>query len=228
MPSLYNINRPTAIDIFHFKTIIYELQKLYTMGNKYSNKYRIPSARWQQWDYRWSGAYFITICSQNREHYFGNITNGKMQLSDIGIIADVLWYEIKNHAKNMELGEFVVMPNHVHLILILNGGDDNVETGHALSLQQQQQQQQQQTTQPQSIGQQRFQNIGKNSVSSIIGSYKSAVSKHAHRLGFTFEWQTRFHDHIIRDNAEYQRIVEYIQTNPQKWNYDSLFNQSTP
>lgn len=209
------------------------------MNNKFNGQFQIPSARWQQWDYRWSGTYFITICTKNREHFFGNITNGKIQLSDVGILADVLWYEIKNHAKNMELGEFVVMPNHVHMILILNGGDDNmnnnvddngdnngddnVETGHSLSLQQQQQ-----TKQPQSIGQQRFQNIGKNSVSSIIGSSKSAVSKHAHRLGFTFEWQTRFHDHIIRDNAEYQRIVEYIQPNPQKWNYDSLFNQSTP
>jgi len=72
----------------------------------------------------WSGAYFITICTQNRECYFGEIKNKKMILSPTGAIADVLWYEIKNHVKNIELGEFVVMPNHIHGILILNGNVD--------------------------------------------------------------------------------------------------------
>jgi putative transposase len=88
---------------------------------KYQNKYRIPSARWQDWDYAWDGAYFITICTQNREHYFGEIIENKMVLSNSGTIADILWYEIKNHAKNIELDEFVVMPNHIHGILILRG-----------------------------------------------------------------------------------------------------------
>ena len=89
--------------------------------DKFRNTYRIPSARWQNWDYRWAGAYFITICTGNREHYFGEIADGNMHLSGVGILADVFWYEIKNHATNVELGEFVVMPNHIHGILILNG-----------------------------------------------------------------------------------------------------------
>lgn len=91
--------------------------------DKFQNKYRIPSARLQQWDYRWAGAYFITICTQNRIHYFGDIENGKMVLSNIGVLADAFWYEINNHAQNVELGEFVVMPNHVHGVLILSGND---------------------------------------------------------------------------------------------------------
>jgi putative transposase len=97
--------------------------------DKYQNKYRIASARAQWWDYGWNGAYFITICTQNREHYFGEIENGKMVLSPMGIIADILWHEIPNHASFVELGDFVVMPNHIHGILILdkpNGGNDNV------------------------------------------------------------------------------------------------------
>ena len=106
---------------------------------KYQNKYRTTSTRLQNWDYQWRGAYFITICTHNRAHYFGEINNDKMQLFNIGIIADVLWYEIKNHAHNVELGEFIVMPNHIHGILILNNddvkhGNGNVETRHALSL----------------------------------------------------------------------------------------------
>ena len=224
---------------------------------KYHNKYLIPSARLQTWNYKWAGAYFITICTQNRIHYFGEIVKGKMVLSHIGVIADILWHGILNHSKNTELGSFVVMPNHIHCILILtknidfkdinndnddiknyfgtgndNGdhndiGDHNVETGHALSLQSPQSPQSPQSLQLQqtfqTMGQQRFQNIGKNSISSVIGSYKSAISKHAHRLGFDFFWQSRFYDHIIRNNAEYQSIRDYIENNPQNWKNDKFF-----
>lgn len=191
--------------------------------DKFRNKYRIPSTRLQNWDYRWAAMYFITICTQKREHYFGKIENENMVLSQIGVIADILWYEIKKHSENVELGEFVVMPNHVHGILVITKNDNdndnnNVETGHALSLQSQQSQQP-------TIGQQRFQNIGKNSISSIIGSYKSAVTKHARRLGYDFEWQTRFHDHIIRNNTEFERISNYIINNPINWNEDKFYEE---
>ncbi len=113
------------------------------------------------------------------------------------------------------------MPNHIHGILILDGngnndGDGNVETTHALSLQS--------PTKQQTIGQQRFQNQGKNTISSIIGGYKSAVTKHANRLGFEFAWQSRFHDHIIRNDDEYERIKQYIINNPAKWGDDKFYN----
>jgi putative transposase len=200
---------------------------------KYQNKYRNESARAQWWDYGWNGAYFITICTQNREHYFSEIKNAKMVLSPTGVIADILWHEIPNHFNYVELGEFVVMPNHVHGLLILDKPDNGntnvvvagVGTGHALSLPlpQPQQQTPQQSIDPQAIGRDRFQNIGKNTVSSIIGSYKSAVTKHANRLGLENGWQARFHDHIIRNNAEYQRIADYIGNNPNNWTEDQFY-----
>ena len=189
------------------------------MAEKFQNKYRIASARASWWDYGWNGAYFITICTANRNHFFGEIFNGKMQLTPIGILADVFWHEIKNHTVNVELGAFVVMPNHVHGILILDKPEisfSNVETRHALSLQ------------SQTPAQQRFQNQGKNTVSSIIGSYKSAVTKHCNRLqltdndGVVFGWQARFHDHIIRNDEEYQKINDYIENNPANWNNDKF------
>ena len=194
---------------------------------KFQNKYRIPSARAQWWDYGNDGAYFITICTANRKCYFGDVLDGKMKLSNMGVLADVLWYEIKTHAKNVTLDAFVVMPNHIHCILVLdgNGKNDNVETTHALSL----------TLNPsnpsnpqfnkqteKTPGQQRFQNQGVNTVSSIIGSYKSAVSKHAHRLGCDFKWQTRFYDNIIRDSESFNNINEYIKRNPLKWEDDKF------
>jgi putative transposase len=192
---------------------------------KFRNKYRVPSARAAWWNYGWAGAYFITICTHGREHFFGEIQNRKMILSNAGLLADVFWHEIPNHAKHVELGSFVVMPNHIHGILILNGGiSPTVETRHALSLRQRQQQQQTEPPQPrQPFPQQRFQNQGKNTVSSIIGSYKSAVTKHANRLGLEFGWQARFHDHIIRDDPEFQRINDYIEMNVENWKDDRFF-----
>jgi REP element-mobilizing transposase RayT len=204
--------------------------------DKFLDRFRIGSARLQKWDYRWKGAYFITIFCKNREHYFGEILNGKMNLSGVGIIADILWYEIKIHAKNVDLGAFVVMPNHVHGILILNewidniGGDEtialtrDVETTHALSLRQPEPITTEIPTETSlTIGRKRFQKQGKNSVSSIIGSYKSAVSKHAHRLGFDFEWQERFYDNIIRDEDSFHNISKYIVNNPANWKDDRFY-----
>lgn len=181
--------------------MIYIDKSLYAiMNEKYQNQYRIPSARLQTWDYGWEGKYFITICTKDKLHYFGKILNGKMILSNIGVIANLMWYEIRNHQKNVELGEFVVMPNHAHRILILN----NINPLFVAP------------------GQQRFQNQGKNTISSIIGSYKSAVTKHCNRLGFDFGWQTRFYDHIIRDETSFQNISNYIINNPMNWEKDKF------
>lgn len=190
------------------------------MARLFKNKYRIDSTRLQKWDYRWKGAYFITICTHKRVHYFGEIRQGKMQLSKTGILADKLWHEIKNHAKHITLGEFIVMPNHIHGILIIN--QSPVKTRHALSPPPPEPSPPPpQPSQPsQTIGQQRFQNQGKNSVSSIIGGYKSAVTKHANRLGLTFKWQPSFYDIIIRDDKAFQNISNYIKNNPVNWTED--------
>ena len=238
------------------------------MPDRFQNKYRISSARLQTWDYANEGAYFLTICTKNRICYFGEIEKQKMKLSNMGVIADLMWYEIKNHAKNIELGEFIVMPNHVHGILILNGngggnaldndsnvlingstdgltngstnGLTDVETRHALSLPNEPNEPNESNepnepnpspatnppttaVKPSTIGANRFQNQGKNTVSAIIGGYKSAVTKHANRLGFEFGWQSRFYDHIIRDAQSFERIQSYIANNPFNWKDDKFY-----
>lgn len=202
-------------------------------NNKYRNKYRIPSTRLQKWDYGWNAIYFVTICTWHREHYFGEINNGAMCLSPIGTIANVLWHELKNHFNHIELDAFVVMPNHIHGIIAINNNVNNgdniatthdmvathaVEATHALPLQ----------SQPQSaktIGQRRFQHQGSGTLSSIVGSYKSAVSRHAHRLGYDFAWQSRFYDRIIRNNYALTRVQTYIANNPLNWKEDKFYNQ---
>jgi putative transposase len=196
------------------------------MMEKYQNKYRIDSARLKGYDYSRNGAYFITICTQNREHHFGEIQNGTMILSLCGVLADVFWYEILRHTEGVELGAFVVMPNHVHGILILNRNespsddDDDVETRHASSLQSPQSPQSPQSSEKNE--QMAAISPKSGSVSVIVGSYKSAVTKHANRLGLPNGWQTRFHDHIIRNEAEYERIYQYIENNPANWEKDKF------
>ena len=217
------------------------------MATYYKNKFRNESIRLQNWDYRWDSSYFITICA--KKNYFGEIQNNKMHLSPIGVLADVFWFEIKNHAKNVLLESFVVMPNHIHGIITLNGGwmddnymdDGNVESvgnvdsvgiGHAQSLQNHTQNNEYKqninnipwdTNNRKTIGQKRFQNIGKNSISSIVGSYKSAVTKHTRRLGFEFEWQKLFYENKIRNEESHDNITNYIKNNVVNWDKDRFY-----
>jgi putative transposase len=195
----------------------------------FHNKYRIESSRLNSWDYTTAAPYFITICTSKRLHYFGKIEDGKLIYTPVGAITDILWHEIKNHVPNIELDKFVVMPNHVHGILILGNIVDRVdvvETLHATSLPSSQPIPSQSTS-PLSTTPPTMATISPkpHSVSAIIRSYKSAVTKHAHRLGFEFEWQSRFHDHIIRDQQSFERIQDYIINNPVKWDADKLYTR---
>lgn len=193
------------------------------MEEKYQGKYRIPSTRLQNWDYGSDGAYFITICCKNRLHFFGECNDAKMKLSTEGAIAQGFWYEIPKHFPFVALGEFIVMPNHIHDILILDKERDymnDVETRHCLVST---------NTTERTFGQNRFQNQGKDTVSSIIGSYKSVCTKHIRKTfpAIEFGWQTRFWDNIIRDSQSFDNISQYIINNPATWNKDKFFNNDT-
>lgn len=190
---------------------------------KYKGKYRIPSARLKTWDYGSNALYFITICTKNREHYFGEIANGQMILSEIGILAYKYWNEIPEHFPFVNLDEFVVMPNHVHGIIIIDKPDNdgcnvafNVETQIFASL----------PSQPPKISKNKFGPQSKN-LASIIRGFKIGVTTNARKIHADFEWQPRFHDHIIRNNDSYEKIKNYIINNPQKWNDDTFNNGKT-
>lgn len=230
---------------------------------KFKDKYRIESARAKWWDYNGEGSYFITICTKNRNHYFGEIRNGEMHLSRTGVIADILWREIPNRNKNVKLGEFVVMPDHIHGIIDVMAVDDNalndgVGDGHvgdgdvarlvsgrdvACNVSTENQKNRNVTTNNETtrnipMNHQNPRNAPiknhtmskispkSNSIAAIIRSYKSAVTRHANRLGFENGWQTRFYDSIIRNPEERRYISIYIQNNPKKWQKDSYNNHS--
>jgi REP element-mobilizing transposase RayT len=211
------------------KSTFHNTSKPCAMTEKFKNKYRIPSARKQSWDYSNPSSYFITICTKDRTHYFGEIENETMHLSHVGIVVDVLWHEIKNHVPNISLDAFVVMPNHLHGILTIL--PDPVETGHALSPIDQtaltSHPKPTPNTELKPLIHPRQRNPGKRTVSTIMGSYKGAITKHCNRLNLEFDWQRLFHDHIIRNQTEYDFIKNYIDNNVQNWKEDRFYNPKT-
>lgn len=191
------------------------------MREKFKDIYKIESTRLKGWDYTKPSKYFVTICTCNREEFFGEIVNYKMVLSDIGKIAKSEWLKTEKNRKNVKLDKYVIMPNHIHGIVIIENtnkpypvGNVRVETRRASSLQ---------CKKPTSL-QYKMAKISPkpNSLSSIIGSFKSAVTKTANRkyLAANFVWQPRFYDHIIRNKESLNEIREYIRKNPENWNND--------
>jgi REP element-mobilizing transposase RayT len=170
----------------------------------FRNKYKIGSKRKFGYDYSLPGKYFITICTKNRIKYFGKIENRKMVLSEIGQVLQTEWLKtpLVRPDMNITLDEFVVMPDHFHAIIIIgknqyNQNHDNrdTQTMHCGS-----------TFSPQI-----------KNLASIIRGVKSAVTQYAKKMKIDFEWQPRFHDHIIRNHTESERIRNYIRRNPENW-----------
>jgi len=180
---------------------------------KFRNKYRIPSSRLQSWDYSQDAAYFITICSYNREYLFGNIEDEKMVLSVFGHVVNREWDKSFEIRAELYCDAFVLMPNHLHTILRIENGNlgNIVETHGRASLQPP-------TIKPYGVVYRR-----PKSISSFVAGFKSSVTKQINELRQTPKfhvWQSRFHDHIIRSDDEYQRIYNYIVNNPANWGKD--------
>ncbi len=186
----------------------------------FRNKYRIKSAKCPDWDYSSDGAYFVTICTQGREEFFGDMVDGKMMLSKIGQVADKFWTQIPEHFPFVVLDEYIVMPNHVHGILFIEKNDVDcgpvVETQNFASLQMQGKTQgiKNKKWKPNKFGPQ-----SKN-LASIIRGFKVGVKKYATTNEIDFSWQPRFHDRIVRDENELNRIRQYIIDNPTNWQKD--------
>ena len=196
------------------------------MANLFQNKYRIPSVRLQSWDYANAGMYFITICTKNRECYFGEIVDCRdaihgvsavqptLRPTEIGKIAYDEWFKTPQLRPdmNIELGEFVVMPNHVHGIICIGDNEYNRRDAmHGVSTTREYKNQ--------------FAPQSKN-LSSIIRGYKSAITTYARKHNIEFDWQSRFHDHIIRSQDDYVKISNYIINNPAKWMQDKFHRAS--
>jgi len=211
---------------------------------KFQNKYRIASTRLPKWDYGWDATYYVTICTHNREHFFGEIETFEtldkcfvnLNLSDIGEIAQRCWREIPDHFPFVRLGNYIVMPNHVHGMIIIdkrnyspNGDPENgipnpPSNGVTNEI----------PPEPRSFSTEKSLPTGKNTrmssisphagtLGSVVRSFKSAVSKNAHEINPGFAWQPNYYEQIIHDSDTYIRKSRYILDNPLNWKEDKFY-----
>jgi REP element-mobilizing transposase RayT len=163
-------------------------------------------------DYSRTGKYFVTICTARKTEWFGNVVNDKMHLSEIGHIASQLWYEIPVHFPFIDLDAFVVMPDHIHGIIVIKRSIEMPIVGalHATPLQ---------PFDAAHLVNETMSSISpkSGSLSVVVRSYKSAVTKHVHSLGGHFSWQRGFYDTIICTTGQLKRIRKYVLDNPQNW-----------
>lgn len=178
---------------------------------KFSGKYRIESTRLKNWDYGWNGSYFVTVCTRNRNCFFGHIRDGQFIANFMGEIAVNYWMEIPEHYPFIELDEFVVMPNHVHGIVWINRKDAINRVSTAA------------TTHGGGVTGKHNPMLQDN-LSRVLRWYKGRVSFECRKIDGDFGWQGRFHDHIIRDESSYHRIKDYIRNNPLNWRNDKFHN----
>ncbi len=164
------------------------------------------SIRLKNYDYSSPGAYFVTICINDRQCLLGKIVNRKTKLNKTGEIIYDEWLKTSIIRMNVKLDEFIIMPNHLHGIIIITNGNGLVVGANRRFV-------------PTRIAQNN--KMKPNTLCSIIAQFKSVATKRIRQNGFpNFQWQRNYYEHIIRNESELNRIRKYIQNNPQQWEID--------
>ncbi|MDX2079131.1 MAG: transposase [bacterium] len=159
------------------------------------------SLRLQDYDYSQTGVYFVTICTHLREKLFGEIHNEYMHLNQIGMITQTCWRAIPDHFPHVETDEFIVMPNHIHGILVFTAFSDVSPS-------------------------RQFSKPISGSLSVVIASFKSSVTRKIKQFNANFAtpvWQKNYHEHIIRDEISLSTIRNYVINNPSTWGKDTFY-----
>ena len=168
------------------------------------------SIRLQGYDYSQAGAYFVTICTQGKECLFGGMENGAVALNEYGCVVRDEWLKTAEIRAEIQAGEFVMMPNHFHGILIVGARRAvpvPVDTARRAPTME------------------RFGQPIPGSLPTIIRAFKSAVTKRINeirQLPGVSVWQRNYYEHVIRNEADYGQIAEYIADNPRRWEEDTL------
>ena len=161
------------------------------------------SQRLKNYDYSQNAAYFVTICTQNHLCLFGKISNETLILNDAGKMVSDKFAEIPKHYPHIEIIKYVVMPNHLHAILLIQ--NDESTKGHSATM-----------TLSEYI--RRFKTLTtKLYIEGVKANRYPAFNKRV--------WQRSYHDHVIRNEADFLRIYEYIETNPLKWHLDKYYKE---
>ena len=205
------------------------------------------SIRLQGYDYSQDGLYFLTICTQNKEWYFGEVRNHKMVLSEMGKVVEICWNDIPNHFPQIILHEHVIMPNHIHGIIEIHktgfdGQNHNGAIGQIIAEMDGQNDGAiargfvgannhsplptttvvpTSSTSPAPPSQQRPTGTSRT-VGSVVRGFKIGTTR---QIGFS-PWQRNYYEHIIRHDVAYQHIAQYINQNPAKWHDDRFYTNN--
>ena len=207
----------------------------------FKNKYRIESIRLPGYDYSRPGAYFITIVTHNRQCLFGEIVDGEMMSNEFGEIVKTEWQKTGILRPNTDVNTFIVMPNHLHGILIITDNDDlyhhhnrnrNRDRNRRDTLQRVSTESESESESESGMGMEpgmgmgTIEQFGKpthNSIPTIVRLFKSTVTKQINQIRQTLGipvWQRNYYEHIIRNDDELNKIREYIINNPLTWKTD--------
>jgi len=165
-----------------------------------SDRHRRRSIRLKYYDYSQAGAYFVTICTYNKKCLFGEVIDGKMVLNQFGKVVEREWLRTTEIRPNMQLDKFIIMPNHMHGIVIID--ESNVGATGRSPLPK--------GPTPKSIG-------------AIAAGFKSVATRRINDLRgtpYTPVWQRNYYEHVIRNEDDLSEIREYIVNNPMKWDLD--------
>ena len=167
-----------------------------------NNQHHRRSIRLKEYDYTQNGAYYVTICTQDKKCVLSNIVNEKTILTNYGKIVEEEWLKTKSIRPYVDLDYYVIMPNHFHGIISIN---KFVRATRRVAP---------------------TQTLPPNSLGSIIGQFKSNATKKIRKLGYkNFKWQRNYYEHIIRNDDDLNRIREYIKNNPLKWMMDKNYSK---
>jgi REP-associated tyrosine transposase len=165
----------------------------------YSKRRR--TIRLQTWDYSADGAYFVTICTTQQRHLFGNIVDGVMRLNSVGTIVTDSWRWLASRYPYVTLDEWCLMPNHLHGILVLTGRGGSRTAPTVTEI------------------------LPRKPLGRLIGAFKTVSTKHINQLRRTpgaIVWQRNFWERVVRDDVEMDRIRSYVRNNPDNWAADEL------
>jgi putative transposase len=211
------------------------------LNTKYSNSNirNRCSIRLKGYDYRLPGAYFITLVSWQRECSFSEVVDGRIQLNAIGKIIQKEWRQLERHFSQIQLDAFVVMPNHVHGIIVIDTvgegypsfvrathpSADEIRDTNDILVDQMKDNLDGSPRQGARLQTRHPNGPQTNSLGAMIGQFKSLATKRIWALAEINRhpiWQRNYYEHIMRDNLEYRRIIQYIETNPLQWHDDQL------
>ena len=176
------------------------------------------------WHHYNSGVFFVTICANHMEHIFGNIINNQMHFSAAGKIVKECVRDIPNHHKNVTVGNYVVMPNHVHIVLSVGAQYFAPATTMPKS------NKMMGCIKPPRHGEPRSENHFHSRLSVVVRSFKAACSieinknRRAQNISPIQVWQRNYHEHIIHHHEEFDKIMNYVSLNVVNWNRD-CFNK---